>query len=306
MSNFQWFYADTQQQQQGPVTFEQIQQLAASGQILPTTLIWNESMPSWTAASQVNGVFNVGAPAVPPPVAAAPANPYTTPATGYPMANAAPTGGHYPIPPVKKCSFALFLIVSVVGLVLLVGGAFMLVADIAEVSNIESTQYQQLETREDVQRFSEENQITLEQATPPLRGFFILLAGGVIILISFGIHTAHVCRAWTILQPGGARTTPGKGGGFLWIPFFSLYWMFVAYHGWSQDWNRIKRNHSNLAHLPSVSEGLFLAMPICAIASIVPAVGSIASIAAMILLLIIAAKMCKIVNGMADASSQPR
>jgi hypothetical protein len=47
-----------------------------------------------------------------------------------------------------------------------------------------------------------------------------------------------VYRLWSALPPGAARTTPGKGAGFLLIPVFALYWNFVAFYGWAQDFNR--------------------------------------------------------------------
>lgn len=44
-------------------------------------------------------------------------------------------------------------------------------------------------------------------------------------------------RCWSILQGSTARTTPGKAIGFLFIPLFSLYWIFVAIRGLAKDVN---------------------------------------------------------------------
>jgi hypothetical protein len=45
-------------------------------------------------------------------------------------------------------------------------------------------------------------------------------------------------RCWGILQGTTARTTPAKAVGFLFIPLFSIYWMFVAYAGLATDANK--------------------------------------------------------------------
>ena len=42
---------------------------------------------------------------------------------------------------------------------------------------------------------------------------------------------------WAAIQDGYARTTPGKAIGFMFIPFFNIYWMFQAIWGYSKDYN---------------------------------------------------------------------
>jgi hypothetical protein len=42
-------------------------------------------------------------------------------------------------------------------------------------------------------------------------------------------------RGWKAVQDGKAQTTPGKAVGFLFIPFFNLYWGFVAWYGLMQE-----------------------------------------------------------------------
>lgn len=78
-SDSQWFYSDAQKKQQGPVSFAQLQQLAAVGQIQPDSLVWNESMPNWTPAAEVSGLLPEGA--APSAPASQSTNPYATPAT---------------------------------------------------------------------------------------------------------------------------------------------------------------------------------------------------------------------------------
>lgn len=65
----QWYYTRNKQQQ-GPVTFDQLKQLAAAGQLLPTDMVWKEGLPQWLAASGVSGLFVAapGAAGAPPQV----------------------------------------------------------------------------------------------------------------------------------------------------------------------------------------------------------------------------------------------
>jgi len=44
-------------QQQGPVSSEQLKQLAASGQLQPSDLVWKEGMAQWAEARRMKGLF---------------------------------------------------------------------------------------------------------------------------------------------------------------------------------------------------------------------------------------------------------
>lgn len=59
------------------------------------------------------------------------------------------------------------------------------------------------------------------------------------------------------IQDGYARTTPGKAVGFLFIPFYNIYWLFQAIYGFAIDHNSYAERHSlSVRRLPS---GHFLA-----------------------------------------------
>jgi len=53
----EWYYAKGQQKV-GPLTNEQLRQLAASGQLRPTDMVWKQGMAKWTPAGQVKGLFH--------------------------------------------------------------------------------------------------------------------------------------------------------------------------------------------------------------------------------------------------------
>lgn len=72
----QWYYAQSGQQL-GPVSGEQLRALIASGAVRPTDLVWSDSLPAWTPASQVPALLPAPAPPpapvyTPPPPAPAP------------------------------------------------------------------------------------------------------------------------------------------------------------------------------------------------------------------------------------------
>lgn len=46
-------------------------------------------------------------------------------------------------------------------------------------------------------------------------------------------------RAWSAVQDGVTTVTPGKAVGFCYIPFFNLYWNFVAHVGLIKEINRL-------------------------------------------------------------------
>ena len=52
----QWYYTRNGQQM-GPVAFELLKQLASSGQLAPTDLVWMEGMAQWTEAGKVADLF---------------------------------------------------------------------------------------------------------------------------------------------------------------------------------------------------------------------------------------------------------
>jgi hypothetical protein len=52
----EWFYSRDGKNNSGPVTFDQLQALAGSGQLLPTDLVWKEGMPGWQPAGQLKGL----------------------------------------------------------------------------------------------------------------------------------------------------------------------------------------------------------------------------------------------------------
>jgi len=69
-------------------------------------------------------------------------------------------------------------------------------------------------------------------------------------------HALILHRGWKSVQDGLAKETPGRAVGFCFIPFFNLYWNFVAHVGLMKEFNRIADARGRQDH--KVSEGFSL------------------------------------------------
>jgi hypothetical protein len=96
-----WLYI-ANEEQVGPVNGEQLQQLAASAEIDPTTPVWTESLDEWTTADQIEGLF-------PDPVAVGGSRLITGSAaqTATPLAGAPVASEPLDVAPVATAGFAL-------------------------------------------------------------------------------------------------------------------------------------------------------------------------------------------------------
>jgi hypothetical protein len=129
----------------------------------------------------------------------------------------------------------------------------------------------------------------------------IVAAITLIPLIFFVILWAFlVYKMWSAIQDGQARTSPGQAVGYLFIPFYNFYWVFVATWGFAKDYNAyIKRHNLNVPALP---EALFLWYAILAVAGVVigfiPGINILHKIAAFVILIIMVTKICDGVNAL--------
>jgi predicted Zn finger-like uncharacterized protein len=61
---------------------------------------------------------------------------------------------------------------------------------------------------------------------------FTQLAGALLFVV---LTSVFLYGAWAQIQDGGVRTTPARAVWLRFIPFFSLYWEFVAFKGLVSD-----------------------------------------------------------------------
>lgn len=286
--NDSWFVF-SEGQQLGPYTGEQLVQFAQAGNINEESLIWAEGMADWLPAAQIPGLF----PAAPAPAPAAPApapasaawappgarttanlQPGKVAATGKVSAvglvSAAPPGGPYPYFPVKSASFGLWagaFAASVVCMVLAIVSVFSAAKAAAQAGAPEAAQEM--------------------AASQGMMGGVLMLIAMVASILSAVFLYMNLYRAWLCLQPGGARTTPGKAIGMLFVPFFNLYWIFVAIAGLPKDWNRIMSSYEGLETAPRLKENFFLMF--CIGALVFPPLS-------MVMIFPIVSQICKGVN----------
>ena len=120
--------------------------------------------------------------------------------------------------------------------------------------------------------------------------------GSVLSILGIVFALMYLYRAWNILRWNQPRTTPGKAVGFLFIPFFNIYWIYVAYRGLAEDWNRTMASFPDLTLAPKMSSGLFLTYCICMWSIVGWSV-------APIILLIMFSQICKGINFMASRAA---
>lgn len=92
----EWFYARSGQQS-GPVTFDQLKELARNGGLGAKDLVWTSTMKDWQAADQIEGLFKAAS-SIQSPVAD-PSNPYAAPQSTWNEPLAGTGGSLQEIPP---------------------------------------------------------------------------------------------------------------------------------------------------------------------------------------------------------------
>lgn len=117
-------------------------------------------------------------------------------------------------------------------------------------------------------------------------------------LALWGVFGLMTYRMWAALQDGQTRTKPGMAAGFLFIPGFSLYWIFPAVWGFSKEYNAlIERHNLGLAPLP---QPMFLSLAICYAGSSLPYLGTFFVLPLLIFMMFVANKSIDAVNGLLE------
>jgi len=100
----------------------------------------------------------------------------------------------------------------------------------------------------------------------------LCLAGAVGICWAWVYHLICLSRCWAIIQGTTARTSSGKAVGFLFIPFFNIYWTFIAYVGLASDANKYaesQRLNSRISYSLAVTACILLLIPYINLISII-------------------------------------
>ena len=135
-----------------------------------------------------------------------------------------------------------------------------------------------------------------------------LLSLAVLGLFQFAV-TSIICvclmlyKMWDSINDGHARATPGKAVGFLFIPFFNLYWIFQAWGGFPADYNAYVDRYQLPA--PHLSPGIYTAYPILILLSAIPFLGIVIAIIGTFVFLAIVSKTCNAINLLEAAKQEP-
>ena len=261
----QWFYLKSSEQI-GPYDGEQLHELIAAGLISRETLLWTDGMPEWLPAVQIENLFPEEAML---PVPASEPAPSAAPNSSNHFDVGQEAERNYPYVSITRASFLKYLIFAIIlpaiGVIIWLGTSVAV----------------------------PEEALTPEGSMDGHEGLMILLFVGIGVasistIIGIILNLIYLHRAWRILQPSGhAITTPGKAVGFLFIPFFNLYWIFVAYNGFANNWNRVMPSYTDTRDAPQMTSGLFLSYGICRI---------LLPIVAPLLLAIVILELCKAIN----------
>jgi hypothetical protein len=250
-----WFYA-LRNQQQGPVKEDVLKTLLQDRTIDGSTLVWKEGMAQWTPLAQTELARLIPTPTSMPTAApVVPATPgYYQPYNAQLQKPAAER--------IKELNYTFnawwILLVSGVGAILI----GVLISTLLLLG-------------------------TTSSSTDFLVGLFSFL--GVLALIAATVlQYILTYRYWETIQSIHPRTTPGKAVGYMFIPFFSIYWIWEAYHGLSKDMNL----YMNVNNMPGerINEGLSLAYCILLWCSIIPYVNFLTGPATSVIFIILMVK----------------
>ena len=75
-------------------------------------------------------------------------------------------------------------------------------------------------------------------------------------------------KMWGAIQDGQTSVTVGKAIGYLFIPFFNLYWIFKAWGGFPAEYNRYIERYG--LSVPKLGNAAFVAYPISILLGMIP------------------------------------
>ena len=135
-------------------------------------------------------------------------------------------------------------------------------------------------------------------------GVILYLFSLAFLILSVVMGMMLLYKMWAAVQGPSARTTPGKAVGFLFIPFFNLYWIFQAYWGWAVDYNKMVKERQ--VNAPLMPQGLALTLSIFHIITIIPYIGLLFILPYTILMIVFFVKGTGRVNNLVDAGIEPQ
>ena len=133
--------------------------------------------------------------------------------------------------------------------------------------------------------------------------FLVIGAAALFLMVQIVITFLMIYKMWAAIQDGHARTTPAKAIGFLFIPFFSMYWIFRVWSAFPTEYNGFVERHR--PDLPRLSSGIYIAYPVLILLSMIPFLNFLSVFVSMFVFFAIIAKTCDAVNRLADPAQGP-
>ncbi len=138
----------------------------------------------------------------------------------------------------------------------------------------------------------------MQEQMAPFTSILMVLA--LIFVFAWAIiHTVFyllvLAKLWGAIQDGQTEISVGKAIGFLFIPFFNIYWTFKVWGGFPNEYNAFIARHGLAA--PPLSNGIFVALPIVVLLSAV----YIGLIALPFVMIAVILKACDAVNAIENA-----
>jgi hypothetical protein len=268
------FYILTGGQRKGPFTLEQ---LADQG-LERDTPVWYRGQRDWARADQIPALGELML-TIPPPVPRPPepaaSDPLPPPPPGSPEEQAFLASWVRYRPGIFKTLYAWFLVtVGLIGLFAVAAVVFFILAENQRAAayrlhfgGFMPPEQRRAQEMAQAAAWHRVNNLTL-------LGVLSILLASQALVVSFVLFCVLLYKAWNQIQDGRARTSAGKAAGFLFIPFFNFYWVFVAVYGLAWDLHNyvIRRRlygRYDLTPFP-VSPGLSLACCILMITAAVP------------------------------------
>ncbi len=131
-------------------------------------------------------------------------------------------------------------------------------------------------------------------------GMCVFMVGAIALCVGMIFGCILHYRCWATMQGATTRTTPGKAVGFLFIPFYNLYWIFVSYHGLAVDINAYLDANRGIK-APRVPAGLVLATMIIYLCTMVPLLGYLCMLVSVPLFFVSIKSLKDAVVGIIDA-----
>lgn len=142
-----------------------------------------------------------------------------------------------------------------------------------------------------------------DDLTSVIVGILIFFAFAPFLLANVILTYVVIYKMWASIREGGqARTTPGKAVGFLFIPFYNLYWLFQVWAGFPSDYNKYVEH--NRLPVPLLASGIYTVHPVLVALSVIPGLNLLTALVSVFTFVAVTAKTSDAVNLLADASQQ--